>query len=45
LTCTGIVKEAHPLGPGRNYVVVSLVAQNRYDQPVAIATARVDLPD
>jgi acyl dehydratase len=45
LTCTGVVKELHPVGPGRNFVVVSLVAQNRNEEPVAMATASVQLPD
>lgn len=45
LTCTGVIKEVHPVGAGRNFVVVSLVAQNREGEPVAIGTARVVLPD
>ena len=45
LTCTGVVRELHPVGAGRNFAVVSLVAQNRQGEPVAIGTARVILPD
>ncbi len=45
LHCTGYIKETHPLGPGRNFVVVDLKAFNRAGDTVGVALARVSIPD
>lgn len=45
LRCEGKVKELHPIGPGRNFVVVDLQATNPAGEVMGIATAAVHLPD
>ena len=45
LTCTGKVKELHPIGPGRNFIVLELQALDSADTVMGIATASIALPD
>lgn len=45
VTASGEVKELHPLGPGRNQVVVTLEARNGAGDLVATGSARVDFRD
>jgi len=45
LRCTGKVKELHPIGPGRNFVLVELQALDPADNVMGVATATVHLPD
>ena len=45
LKCFGTVKELHPIGPGRNFVVVELQAVDSNDAIVAVGSAQVALPD
>lgn len=45
LTCTGKVKELHPIGPGRNFVVLELQALDPAHTVMGIATASIGLPD
>ena len=42
---TGFVKEVHPLGPGRNCVLVELAAHNLAGETVGVGSARVAIPD
>jgi len=44
ITCGGIVTEKHPLGKGRDFVVLELFADNQKGVRVAAGTARVLLP-
>lgn len=43
--CTGVITELHPLGPGRNAVVVAVTARNGEGDTVGICTIRVAVPD
>jgi acyl dehydratase len=43
--CTGTVIELHPLGPGRNAVVVSVTATDSGGDVVGICSFRVAVPD
>jgi len=43
--CTGIVSSKHWIGPGRNFVVVDLKAENQDGDTVAVAEANLVLPD
>lgn len=43
--CTGTIIELHPLGPGRNAVVVSVTARDATDDVVAVGSFRVAVPD
>ncbi len=45
-TCTygGVVTEKHPIGKGKNFVVVELWAINQDGEKVAVGTAQVTLP-
>ena len=44
LTFGGIVTEKHPIGEGRNFVVIELYAKNEKEETVAIGKAEVKLP-
>lgn len=43
--CTGLVTELHPLGPGRNAVVVAVTARDSTGDVVGVGTFRVAVPD
>ena len=43
--CTGVLTELHPLGPGRNAVVIAVTARDTTDEVVAVGTFRVAVPD
>lgn len=45
LKCWGIVRELHPIGPGRNFVRVDLQAVTDGDATVSVGFAEVVLPD
>lgn len=45
LRCTGKVKELHPIGPGRNFVVVDLHAMDTTGATMGIGSAAVGLTD
>ncbi len=45
LRCFGGVKELHPIGPGRNFVLVELRAVNNTGELMALGSAEVVLPD
>ena len=44
ITCTGIVTELHPLGGGRDYVVVAATAYNGDGEIVGVSTLSVRTP-
>ena len=44
-TCTGVITELHPLGPGRNAVVVAVTARDTAGDVVGVCTFRVAVPD
>src|ERR671925_145771 len=44
ITCTGIVTELHPLGPGRDYVVIAATAYNGDGETVGVSTLSVRKP-
>ncbi|HXP58337.1 MAG TPA: MaoC family dehydratase [Streptosporangiaceae bacterium] len=43
--CTGEITELHPLGPGRNAVVVAVTARDGSGDVVGVGTFRVAVPD
>jgi acyl dehydratase len=43
--CTGMITELHPLGPGRNAVVVAVTARDGGGDVVGVGTFRVAVPD
>ncbi|HEX3751700.1 MAG TPA: MaoC family dehydratase [Streptosporangiaceae bacterium] len=43
--CTGVITELHPLGPGRNAVVVAVTARDGGGDVVGVGTFRVAVPD
>jgi acyl dehydratase len=43
--CTGVITELHPLGPGRNAVVVAVTARDTTGDVVGVCTFRVAVPD
>jgi acyl dehydratase len=43
--CTGVITELHPLGPGRNAVVVAVTARDSTGDVVGVGTFRVAVPD
>jgi len=43
--CTGEITELHPLGPGRNAVVVAVTARDGGGDVVGVGTFRVAVPD
>jgi acyl dehydratase len=43
--CTGVITELHPLGPGRNAVVVAVTARDGAGDVVGAGTFRVAVPD
>jgi acyl dehydratase len=43
--CTGVITELHPLGPGRNAVVVAVTARDGSGDVVGVGTFRVAVPD
>ncbi len=45
LTIVGVVRESHPIGPGRNFVVVEVSAADRDGDVVGISEIEVALPD
>ena len=45
LRCAGKVKELHPIGPGRNFVTVELLATNPAGDVMGVGAAEVLLPD
>jgi len=44
ITCRGIVTEKHFHGPGKNFVVIEIFAQNQNGEKVAVGEAEVILP-
>lgn len=44
ITCKGIPSEKHFHGPGKNYVVVDIHAENQNKEKVAVGKAEVILP-
>jgi acyl dehydratase len=44
LTFGGVVTEKHPVGKGKNYVVVELYGKNQNGEEVAVSKAEVILP-
>ncbi len=45
LRCAGKVKELHPIGPGRNFILVELSAADGAGNVMAVGSAEVLLPD
>jgi acyl dehydratase len=45
LRCEGAVTELHPIGPGRNAVVVHVTARDRNGDVVGVGDFRVSVPD
>ena len=43
--CTGVITELHPLGPGRNAVVVAVTARDTTGDVVGVCNFRVAVPD
>ncbi len=44
VTCSGVVVELHPIGKGKNFVVVDMKAVNQEGATLAVGKARVTLP-
>jgi len=44
ITCGGVVTEKHPIGQGKDFVVVSIYAANQKGEMVAVGEAEVTLP-
>jgi len=45
LTCVGHITELHPVGPGRNSVVVAVTASDSESDVTSVGTFRVSVPD
>lgn len=45
IRCEGAIKELHPVGPGRNFVLVAVTARNRDGDVVGAGDFRVVIPD
>ncbi|MBU2551299.1 MAG: MaoC family dehydratase [Proteobacteria bacterium] len=45
ITCSGVVSEIHPRKKGQSFVVIELGAENQTGTKVAVAKARVRLPE
>ena len=43
--CTGVITELHPLGPGRNAVVIAVTARDTTGDVVGVCNFRVAVPD
>ena len=44
VTCSGVVIELHPIGKGKNFVVVDMKAVNQEGATLAVGKAKVTLP-
>jgi acyl dehydratase len=45
INCTGVVSEKHIISPGKNYVIIDLIAENQDGEVVAICQTEVVFPD
>ena len=44
VTCSGVVIELHPVGKGKNFVVVDMKAETQKGETLAVGKAEVALP-
>lgn len=45
IRCEGVIKELHPIGAGRNFVLVAVTARDRDGDVVGVGNFRVAIPD